>query len=90
MTRNPPSHLRVVGHSDPAAETDTDPVMTIDCEQCVRRYSDECDDCVVSYLVDHDPAVPVAFGRQEQKAVDLLADAGLIPRSRFQRDHGVA
>ena len=88
MTRNPHSHLRVVGQPDPPAETDV--VMTIDCEVCVRRYSDECDDCVVSYLVDHDPATPVVFGRQEQKAVDLLADAGLIPRSRFERDHGVA
>ena len=88
MTRNPHSHLRVVGQRDP--DQPIDPVVTIDCEVCVRRFSDECDDCVVSYLVDHDPATPVVFGRQEQKAVDLLAEAGLIPRSRFERDHGVA
>ena len=43
-----------------------------------------------SYLVDHDPATPVVFGPQEQKAVDLLADAGLIPRSKFESSHGVA
>ena len=90
MTRNPHTHLRVVGQLDPAAETETDGVITIDCDVCVRRFSDECDDCVVSYLVDHDPATPVVFGRREQNAVDLLADAGLIPRSRFERDHGVA
>lgn len=57
---------------------------------CVRQHSDECDDCVVSYLVDHDPATPVMLDRQEQEAVELLADAGLIPRSKFEPSHGVA
>ena len=88
-------HLRLIGKSgdsDPnrSAPSDPGPVVVIDCDMCVRQHSDECDDCVVSYLVDHDPATPVVFGRQEQKAVELLADAGLIPRSRFEPNHGVA
>lgn len=88
-------HLRLIGESgdsdpDRPASADPDPVVVIDCDMCVRQHSDECDDCVVSYLVDHDPATPVVFGRQEQKAVELLADAGLIPRSRFEPRHGVA
>jgi hypothetical protein len=60
-----------------------DTVVTIDCNSCSRQHTDQCDDCVVSYLVDHDPATPVVFDRQEQMAIELLADAGLLPRSRF-------
>lgn len=89
------SHLRLVGSAAaPAAcrsgRTESDAVVTIDCDACVRQHSDECDDCVVSYLVDHDPATPVVFGPQERAAVELLADAGLIPGSRFETSHGVA
>ena len=88
-------HLRLIGKSGDSdlnwpAPSDPGPVVVIHCDMCVRQHSDECDDCVVSYLVDHDPAKPVVFGRQEQKAVELLADAGLIPRSRFEPSHGVA
>lgn len=80
------SHLRLVS---PPASGD-DPAMVIDCETCARQHSSECDDCVVTYLVDHEPGVPVVLGRQEQRAVELLADAGLVPRSRFRPRHGVA
>ncbi len=88
-------HLQLVGRagvpcSSLQGPARSDPVVVIDCDRCTRQHSDECDDCVVSYLVDHDPATPVVFGRQEQQAVELLADAGLIPRSRFESRHGVA
>ena len=89
------SHLRLVGapgpvHSEHGRAGSRDAVVVIDCEVCVRQHTDECDDCVVSYLVDHDPATPVTLGREEQRAVELLADAGLVPPSRFEPGHGVA
>ena len=94
-TPRPNPHLRLVGHSGVTGTGRQDPdrsapVVVIDCDMCALRHSDACDDCVVSYLVDHDPATPVVFGPQEQQAVELLADAGLIPRSKFEPSHGVA
>jgi hypothetical protein len=95
MPPPPQPHLHLVGPdgaSPPHRQVPvrSEPVVTIDCEDCIRYQGDDCDDCVVSYLVDHDPATPVVFGPQEQKAVDLLADAGLIPRLKFESSHGVA
>jgi hypothetical protein len=64
--------------------TETTPAVTIDCEACAVQYSDACDDCIVSYLVSHDQGSPVILNHDEKHAVDLLADAGLVPPSRFE------
>jgi hypothetical protein len=88
----PTSHLRLVP-DDPGEELlagGSDPALTIDCAICVSRHTDACDDCIVSYLVDHDADTPVVLDVDEQRAVDLLADAGLVPASRFRPRPGVA
>ena len=51
--------------------------ITISCESCVMQHSTACDDCVVTFLYQHDRAV--VFDIAEQRAMRLLADAGLVP-----------
>mgnify|MGYP001826913207 CR=1 FL=1 len=89
----PTSHLRLVpedpGEEFLAAGSEV-PALTIDCAVCVSRDTDACDDCIVSYLVDHEADTPIVLDAQEQRAVDLLADAGLVPASRFRPRPGVA
>lgn len=86
-------HLRLVP-DQPGPEFrrlgDEEPALTIDCAVCEALDTDACDDCVVSYLVGHEAGTPVILDREEKRAVDLLADAGLVPASRFSPRPGVA
>ncbi|MCD2190131.1 MULTISPECIES: hypothetical protein [Actinomycetospora] len=72
--------------------------MLIDCDTCVVRHQ-ACDDCVVGVLLGvpevpardegpREPAAPGAplpleFGPVERRALEVLADHGLIPRLRL-------
>jgi hypothetical protein len=55
--------------------------ITITCDSCVMRHTDACDDCVVTFLYEKDESPPTAvvLDLEEQRAVRLLAAAGLIP-----------
>jgi hypothetical protein len=57
--------------------------MLIDCDTCAMRDI-ACSDCVVTLLLDR-PAVPAMpeFDEDECRAVDLLAQAGLIAPLRL-------
>ncbi|MDG2027348.1 MAG: hypothetical protein P8J50_09580 [Acidimicrobiales bacterium] len=87
------SHLRLVPDSpgpDFLAILEPEAALTIDCDVCVMSETDACDDCMVSYLVGHEAGTPVVLDEAEKRAVELLADAGLVPASRFQPRPGVA
>lgn len=62
----------------PAAQSN---VIEIACDTCVMRHSDHCRDCIVTFMCDeaHAPAQAVVFDLAEQRAVRLLAAAGLVP-----------
>ncbi|MFI5609733.1 hypothetical protein [Amycolatopsis sp. NPDC051903] len=61
---------------DPA-ELDT---LVVDCDRCaVRGFA--CHDCVVSVLLG--PPVALAWDADERRAVDALAEAGMVPRLRL-------
>jgi hypothetical protein len=70
---------------------DPAPVIScvISCDECVMRRTSTCDDCVVTFLVDG-PAAPgghpdaLTLDVAEQRAVRLLAGAGLIPELRYR------
>jgi hypothetical protein len=53
--------------------------ITISCDTCVRRHSDWCRDCVVTAMCDRPQHDAVVLDLAEQRAVRLLAAAGLIP-----------
>ena len=57
-----------------------DPItITISCDTCVRRHSDWCRDCVVTAMCDRSEQDAVVLDLAEERAVRLLAAAGLIP-----------
>lgn len=57
-----------------------DGTLIIDCDQCAIR-GDGCADCVVSVLLGAPPAVE--WDDTERRAVDALADAGMVPKLRL-------
>ena len=57
-------------------------MLTIDCDQCVMRNTGACDDCVVSFVVDREPGEALVIDVEEERAVRMLARAGLVPRLR--------
>lgn len=60
--------------------TDTAGPVIIDCDRCdVRPHA--CSDCVVSVLLGAPPTVE--WDETERRAVDALADAGMLPRLRL-------
>lgn len=57
-----------------------DGTMIIDCDRCeVRPHA--CSDCVVSVLLG--PPRQLEWDETERRAVDVLADAGIVPRLRL-------
>jgi hypothetical protein len=62
--------------------------MRIDCDECRMQHTDACDDCVVSFIVGREPGDAVVIDADEERAVRLLADAGLLPSLRHQRRVG--
>ncbi|MEU3271895.1 hypothetical protein ABZ639_13680 [Saccharomonospora sp. NPDC006951] len=64
-------------YSDDFIEEDT---LIIDCDRCQVR-GDACADCVVSVLLGAPPSVE--WDSAERHAVDVLAEAGMVPRLRL-------
>ena len=64
--------------------------MLIDCDDCRMQGTDTCDDCVVSFIVGREPGDAVVIDVAEERAVRLLAHAGLVPELRHEPDlhHG--
>jgi len=57
-------------------------MLTIDCSECVMRATEHCDDCVVSFVVGREPGEALVIDADEERAVRMLAKAGLVPRLR--------
>ena len=57
--------------------------VKIDCDTCVMR-GDGCGGCVVTALLGAPPA-GVELDDDEAQALDVLADAALVPRLRLVR-----
>ncbi|MGH9082772.1 MAG: hypothetical protein ACRDY3_06755 [Acidimicrobiales bacterium] len=57
--------------------------VTVDCDSCVMRGTDTCDDCVVSYLLEREPDDAVVIDADEARALRMLEHAGLVPSLRF-------
>jgi hypothetical protein len=62
--------------------------MEINCDDCVMQHTRTCDDCVVSFIVDREPGEAIVIDVEEERAVRLLSDAGLVPELRHRRRAG--
>ena len=62
--------------------------LTISCDECAMQFSDACDDCVVSFICDHDPNEAIMFDADEERALRMLGGARLVPRLRHKRRAG--
>lgn len=56
--------------------------MLIDCDDCTMQHTAACEDCVVSLLLQ-DSLGPIEVDREQAAALDVLADAGLVPHLRL-------
>ena len=56
--------------------------VLIDCSDCVMNSTSACDDCMVSFLVNREPGDAVVIDVAEERAVRMLAKAGLVPELR--------
>ena len=63
------------------SKQEKEPVMIIDCDSCVVRGL-ACEDCVVSVLLGVPPNVEI--DALEQRAIDTLGRAGIVPRLRLE------
>ena len=54
--------------------------VLIDCDSCMVRGL-ACHDCVVTVLLG--PPPEVGFDEDEQRALEVLADSGLVPHLRM-------
>jgi len=54
--------------------------VVIDCDTCAVRGL-ACHDCVVTVLLG--PPPESGFGTEEERALGVLADSGLVPRLRM-------
>lgn len=59
--------------------------MIVDCDRCEVR-GDACQDCVITLLLGTLPG-GVELDGAEQRALDTLAEAGMVPRLQLV-DHG--
>ena len=64
--------------------TSTSSRLVISCDTCVMRHSEACDECIVTALCGRDEDEAVVFDMEEQRALRLLANAGLVPTIRHR------
>ena len=62
-----------------------DAVLRIDCGECALQDTATCDDCVVTFLCDRVAGDAVTIDLAEERAIRMLADAGLAPGLRHVR-----
>ncbi|MEP6665712.1 MAG: hypothetical protein ABJA81_04625 [Nocardioidaceae bacterium] len=65
----------------PTAADSSDDTLVIDCDRCTMRGIG-CGDCVVTVLLGG-PPFGVELDDAERRAIDVLADAGLVPPLRM-------
>jgi hypothetical protein len=70
---------------DHASAVSADAVLHIDCGECALEGTDACEDCVVTFLCDRSPGDAITIDLVEERAIRMLADAGLAPGLRHTR-----
>ncbi|MGQ0825862.1 MAG: hypothetical protein ACT4OX_12700 [Actinomycetota bacterium] len=55
---------------------------TIDCGDCVMAGTSACADCVVTVIINRERGAAVVVDSEEERALRVLGDSGLVPRLR--------
>ena len=58
--------------------------MLIDCDECVMQGTEACADCVVTFISRREPGDAIVIDVAEERAVRMLARAGLVPDLRHE------
>jgi hypothetical protein len=58
--------------------------FSISCDDCRMQHTAACQECVVSFICDHDPGGAVVIDVAEVRALRLLDRSGLVPPLRHQ------
>ena len=58
--------------------------LVISCTTCAMRQSPACEDCLVTFLCGGATETAVIFDIHEQRAVKMLAKAGMVPTLRHR------
>ncbi len=62
--------------------------IRISCDECVMEGTAACDECVVTFVVGRRRCDALVIDADEQRAVRVLAGAGLVPGIRHRRRVG--
>jgi hypothetical protein len=62
--------------------------LVIDCDDCLMQGTGACADCVVTFICSREPGEAVVVDVAEERAIRLLAGAGLLPGLRHVRRSG--
>ncbi len=58
--------------------------LSISCQDCVRRGTPDCSDCLVSFVLGGPPEA-MELTAQDADVVELLTSGGLLPTLKFDR-----
>jgi hypothetical protein len=56
--------------------------VRIECDRCVMQGTEQCRDCVVSFILESEDGV-VEVSSEEARAIRSLGNAGLVPLLRL-------
>lgn len=64
--------------------------FTISCDDCVRRSTTDCSECVVTFVLDADGELrpesdALVIDMADARVLSWMRDAGLIPDLRYDR-----
>lgn len=57
--------------------------LSISCNDCIRKSTPDCDDCLVSFVLGETPD-ELVMSSEDAKVVELFSVQGMIPRLKFQ------
>jgi hypothetical protein len=52
--------------------------MRIDCDECAKQGTDQCQECVVTFVLEREDGA-VVVDAEEARALRALGEAGLVP-----------
>ncbi|MGA7835303.1 MAG: hypothetical protein WCA31_08865 [Acidimicrobiales bacterium] len=58
--------------------------VSISCNDCVRRGTPDCSDCLVSFVLGEEPDALV-LTESEAQVIELFTAEGLVPTLKFDR-----